>query len=986
MTYFQRNLKYIQLPPQAEGTGVRRAQLGACFAIGQHFSVSSETALVVLPTGAGKTAVMTISPFLIPPIELDPIRRVLVLTPSKIVRKQVAAEFAHLRTLTRTGLVKSRIKPPKVAEVEGYRSSVARWDELRKADVAVAIPASVSPHYQEIVTPPGDLFDIILVDEAHHAAASTWKQIIDAFPTARKVFFTATPYRRDRREIAASLIYAYPLRQALRDGIYRPITFVPVEAGDDAGVALSQVAKRLVEEEKAEGRKARIIIRTDRIEEAEALKGLYETQGLRIDTIHSRKGGQVDAIIEGVRSGELDGLAAVGMLGEGFDLPELKIAVVHSPHKSLASTLQFAGRISRDAPEEYGSARFVAVPQAVNDLTAELFREDQDWGELIPNLADAAVAEEQTFRRFLGRFRRLDGATEHISLYGLRPYQSAKLYTVNGHVNLDAQLDLPVEALLTQHVFDTDDLAIFITANTVEPKWSPDGELFQSDFHLFIYLYNVESHLLLEHSSDDEIAKTIRQGIITGTHSVVRKGKLSGLLSAGEKVVYLQVGLGKTGAAGGRVAQYKTYAGSDVGGSVATSDSRVSTPHHVLAKIDGVQSFGFSGSGSVWSMQRGTLADFYGWGQRVIAAIQGSDEVMRLPGLPSDFQTYPVERLEASVIAAGFASKVFELDATLVHRQDENVSILSITLEPVEVDEYKAEIILRNTHTQEIARVFYDCREDVPFTLDAAGRAYQVVLNGATGVSRTMTFQDFLQDFPLTLFLMNGATIYNNELKPLSGLYVDLDNECYIDHAQNWQDCIIAKEIWEADDDMSQYTGKLNVQESTVRHLQAIYPDAWILIDHGAPELADVIAINPAPSRPEIHFVHCKGSREAPGRRVGDLFEVIGQTIKGARWVRHEDLIDELTRRIDTRAELHQGDADKLKTFLQESGLNSFSYFIHAVQPGVNVFGRKEHSPDASTRLLLGAFEWLRAQEIEFRFMGWNLQHGSARWVNRPDA
>ena len=35
------------------------------------------------------------------------------------------------------------------------------------------------------------------------------------------------------------------------------------------------------------------------------------------------------------------------MLGEGFDLPALKVAVVHDPQKSLAVTLQFIGRFTR---------------------------------------------------------------------------------------------------------------------------------------------------------------------------------------------------------------------------------------------------------------------------------------------------------------------------------------------------------------------------------------------------------------------------------------------------------------------------------------------------------------------------------------------------------------------------------------------------------------------------------------------------------------
>lgn len=61
----------------------------------------------------------------------------------------------------------------------------------------------------DIVEPPGDLFDLILVDEAHHSPAKTWSELLKSFPQAKKILFTATPFRRDKREIEGSLVYNY---------------------------------------------------------------------------------------------------------------------------------------------------------------------------------------------------------------------------------------------------------------------------------------------------------------------------------------------------------------------------------------------------------------------------------------------------------------------------------------------------------------------------------------------------------------------------------------------------------------------------------------------------------------------------------------------------------------------------------------------------------------------------------------------------------
>ena len=51
-----------------------------------------------------------------------------------------------------------------------------------------------------------------------------------------------------------------------------------------------------------------------------------------------------------MRKGESRIVICVNMLGEGFDLPELKIVALHDLHKSLPILLQFAGRFSRTSP------------------------------------------------------------------------------------------------------------------------------------------------------------------------------------------------------------------------------------------------------------------------------------------------------------------------------------------------------------------------------------------------------------------------------------------------------------------------------------------------------------------------------------------------------------------------------------------------------------------------------------------------------------
>src|SRR5208282_2421833 len=87
--------------PIAEGRnqGFRLPQWGALHAVGAHFSAKPEPAIVTMPTGSGKTAVLVGSAFILRA------RRVLAITPSRIVREQIAEEFNLLRSLKKLGAI-----------------------------------------------------------------------------------------------------------------------------------------------------------------------------------------------------------------------------------------------------------------------------------------------------------------------------------------------------------------------------------------------------------------------------------------------------------------------------------------------------------------------------------------------------------------------------------------------------------------------------------------------------------------------------------------------------------------------------------------------------------------------------------------------------------------------------------------------------------------------------------------------------------------
>ena len=68
----------------------------------------------------------------------------------------------------------------------------------------------------------------LMIDEAHHVAATSWNRIRTAFRGKPCIQFTATPFREDGLALAGKIIYNYPLRDAQLDGYFKGIEFHPV--------------------------------------------------------------------------------------------------------------------------------------------------------------------------------------------------------------------------------------------------------------------------------------------------------------------------------------------------------------------------------------------------------------------------------------------------------------------------------------------------------------------------------------------------------------------------------------------------------------------------------------------------------------------------------------------------------------------------------------------------------------------------------------
>jgi superfamily II DNA or RNA helicase len=151
----------------------RAPQKGALGSLLAYWSLPHQNpAVLSIPTGAGKSAIATAAPYLLGA------ERVLVVVPSRDLRKQLAADFRDENVIRSIG-ARTGETSPEVIEVTGL---VEDWESLGPADVVIGLPHSLSPVQYES-PPPADLFDMIVVDEAHHAPATTWRAILDHYST-----------------------------------------------------------------------------------------------------------------------------------------------------------------------------------------------------------------------------------------------------------------------------------------------------------------------------------------------------------------------------------------------------------------------------------------------------------------------------------------------------------------------------------------------------------------------------------------------------------------------------------------------------------------------------------------------------------------------------------------------------------------------------------------------------------------------------------
>ncbi len=951
-TYFEQYYDAVQYPISGEDSeGLRSCQIGAIHAVASHFTIrDEEPAIVVMPTGSGKTAVLMMCAF------VERAKRVLVVTPSVLVRSQIKENFETLSVLKRARVLEEAVVDPRVADVKRRISSPEGWEELREYDVVVGTPSSISPALEDVPDPPDDLFDLILVDEAHHSPAITWNKLLSSFPSAKRVLFTATPFRQDRREIEGRLVYGYPMKKAYADGIFGDIEYVPVSPvpGISDDVAIAEQAERIFRVDKDNELDHFLMVRTDSKARANELAEVYAGHtGLRLRVIHSGHSySRIEKSIRDLKSGDLDGVICVNMLGEGFDFPNLKIAAVHAPHKSLAVTLQFIGRFARTGDENIGGAKFLAVPSEIRVEEEKLYKDDAVWQEIVPNLSEGRVEREQEVREALDKFEDLVHSipdTENLSLYALQPYTHVKIYRVEQEVDVTQEIEFPPGfEVIFQRASHELSAATFVTRRLHKPRWTSLERFYGSEYDLFVVIYHRESRLLFINASErsDSLYEELAKRFCGGTHKILSLTRINQVLIDFENARFFNVGM-KNRMMNSNLASYRIVTGPRAQEVLNRTDGLLYHRGHVYGKSgygDEGETIGYSSASKVWSHRYSQIPDLLRWRESLASKIESDRQVTTQSGL--DFLT--VGR-EVGEIPEGLLSVEWDVSAyvspiraTYVNKNGEPVTCDLLDLD-LEVD--------RENCGEETIRVVIGgegLNWPVDFSLTSSV-FFEPAFEDQQEVSLTKGREEimligYLNSRPLNFHFSDSARLSllrGNELFTYDASRIERFDPERIFPIE-WKDSGVEITA-EFPSDKKDLGGKLTIHEFLENHLDD--PETPILIyDHRTGEIADFVAVEECPSEVRVRFYHCKGSGgPEPGDRVDDVYEVCGQVLKSIVWFKSpDDVLEKLRKRLRGGSRFVRGDLSMLEETLERAKRKNVRYEVVLVQPGISKSGLSE--------------------------------------------
>ncbi len=387
--------------------------------------VTHQSVMVQMPTGTGKTVLIS-----------EVVKR-----EERRVKNPCVWIVVHRRELVE-----------QIKETLERRLGTTLDAERKKSNVIEVFSIQwLTRHYQELEERPS----LIVIDEAHHAVAKTYEEVMNAYPNAKKLGVTATPCRLTKRgftDLFEVLLCSHSIPKFIKEGYLSDFDYISLNPNSEDQKKIDGLEKRAADgdyniaemqevldckpsigrlyqtiKDFAAGKKG--IVYAINIEHAEHIAEYYREQGLaavaissktpkeerrrRIELFKEGSAGDkpycasltlITTVGEDETPKEIQILVNVDLFGEGFDCPDVEFIQLARPTLSLAKYLQMVGRGLRVAKgkecctllDNVGLYRLFGLPTTDWDWSAMFLGQQAGKGDI--------VRERDMSIRILGTF------------------------------------------------------------------------------------------------------------------------------------------------------------------------------------------------------------------------------------------------------------------------------------------------------------------------------------------------------------------------------------------------------------------------------------------------------------------------------------------------------------------------------------------------------------------------------------------------------
>jgi hypothetical protein len=490
-------------------------------------------------------------------------------------------------------------------------------------------------------------------------------------------------------------------------------------------------------------------------------------------------------------------VVCVDMLGEGFDLPELKIAVFHDIRKSLPITLQIVGRFTRVKSGILGNATFIAniANTEVRDELKELYSQDADWNALLPMISEDIDVEFESLMNFVSGFKNIP---DQLPLQNIETALSCVAYKTHTNnwtpENFTEGIDRFDSYEKTIHDINSQrNTLVVILGKNAPVKWGNIKGINELTWELYILYWSKQQNLLFIHNSNNNgFFKKLAQAVAGGNVEKIQGGPVFRVLWDINRLKFNNVGLKESL---GKLINYTMRAGSDIGEALKDAQREntvksllIGTGYEGGSKI----TMGCSFKGRIWSQRKNNIDTFVKFcnhiGKKVLDETIDPNKILegtllperifvrpkKMPiGIewPEDFYKETETRYTFSIEDKKIY--LFEMDIVLISPSEEGELKFALKNENFQI-EFKLELFKRRGIED-----FRFLKLDQKKVSISYGRAEQKL-------------EEYFDENPPTIWFFDGSSLEGNEYTVLTKTAAPYQKSKIV--AWNWEGINIRKE------------------------------------------------------------------------------------------------------------------------------------------------------------------------------------------------